>query len=465
MLFWIYAGTIVLLQLLCQAKGPLVRLALNQTIDTQTRGTLQIYHNGEWGYICDSGFDENAAKVACRELGLSTKYVAPAFSWGENGIAHPKNMRCRGDEPSLFDCSANNRSYCPSLGNNRVEITCDSVCPRMKYGDNCKEDCPCKRINTESCDMETGECVCKPGYTGFSCNCQVGSHSCNTTVSDCYEESSEVFCICKKGFTNSEYNCTDNIRLNSKGIVQVFEGDRWDGICNDNLKRNARVICHHLNKSTEFIYSTSKFQNFRYAEKSVNCTGTEEMLSECPFKTDSSCPYSPVVYCGDCPDWKYSDDCSKTCDCVREASTGCDFRDGTCSCRDGFKGEDCSCHLSTAPCSGAYSNCKFDRCVCKEGSFNQSASCSDLSDVIGFCTFEKESWEDTCNFITSNPRLRLNSYGSMFGVEWRPKTGSDDLYYLFQDTSDLLLTFLLIDSSSTDMIITLNEKRKLILFL
>jgi hypothetical protein len=33
---------------------------------------LQVYHNNKWGYVCESGFDDEDAQVACRELGLPT---------------------------------------------------------------------------------------------------------------------------------------------------------------------------------------------------------------------------------------------------------------------------------------------------------------------------------------------------------------------------------------------------------
>ena len=28
--------------------------------------------NGDWGYVCSSGFDYSAAKVACKELGYNS---------------------------------------------------------------------------------------------------------------------------------------------------------------------------------------------------------------------------------------------------------------------------------------------------------------------------------------------------------------------------------------------------------
>jgi hypothetical protein len=49
-----------------------IQLESPQTTSTSTSGILQIYHNNRWGYICEYGFDEADAKVACRELDLPT---------------------------------------------------------------------------------------------------------------------------------------------------------------------------------------------------------------------------------------------------------------------------------------------------------------------------------------------------------------------------------------------------------
>ena len=39
--------------------------------DYPSEGIVQVYFNGEWGIVCDPGFDSNAALAVCRQLGYS----------------------------------------------------------------------------------------------------------------------------------------------------------------------------------------------------------------------------------------------------------------------------------------------------------------------------------------------------------------------------------------------------------
>ncbi|XP_077991403.1 putative DMBT1-like protein [Glandiceps talaboti] len=73
---------------------------------SENMGRVEIYHDGEWGTVCDDEFDVNEAEVICRQLGYSHYASAHGNAlYGEgSGTIWLDNLRCNGYESSLSDC-------------------------------------------------------------------------------------------------------------------------------------------------------------------------------------------------------------------------------------------------------------------------------------------------------------------------------------------------------------------------
>ena len=70
-------------------------------------GRVEIYLFGQWGTVCDSGWDLVDATVVCHQLGYLRAVGAPrsaAFGAG-SGPSWYGNVRCTGTEKNLTECS------------------------------------------------------------------------------------------------------------------------------------------------------------------------------------------------------------------------------------------------------------------------------------------------------------------------------------------------------------------------
>ena len=74
---------------------------------SQYEGIVEVYHNGQWGTVCNTNWNYHAAFAACRTAGFNSavRAVTDTNYYGRgNGTVWLDNVQCSGNEATLFDC-------------------------------------------------------------------------------------------------------------------------------------------------------------------------------------------------------------------------------------------------------------------------------------------------------------------------------------------------------------------------
>ena len=72
---------------------------------TDLEGRVEIYHNNEWGTVCDDRFVSDDAEVVCRQLGLTGGEARTRAAFGAgSGTIWMDDVQCDGGESRLADC-------------------------------------------------------------------------------------------------------------------------------------------------------------------------------------------------------------------------------------------------------------------------------------------------------------------------------------------------------------------------
>ena len=67
---------------------------------------MEVNYNGEWGTVCDDGWDDTDAGVVCRQLGFGSSGIAiGSAGFGQrSGSILLDSIFCTGDEMTLASC-------------------------------------------------------------------------------------------------------------------------------------------------------------------------------------------------------------------------------------------------------------------------------------------------------------------------------------------------------------------------
>ena len=75
---------------------------------TSLEGRVEVCFNNTYGSVCHDLWNENDARVVCRQLGFSSEnssVLRNAFYNSSSGPIYLDNVQCEGDEDSLRNCS------------------------------------------------------------------------------------------------------------------------------------------------------------------------------------------------------------------------------------------------------------------------------------------------------------------------------------------------------------------------
>ena len=74
--------------------------------DSNCSGRVEIFHNGQWGTVCDDRWGLNDAQVVCRQLGCGRALSATQTAhFGEgSGPIWFDDVQCSGNELMIADC-------------------------------------------------------------------------------------------------------------------------------------------------------------------------------------------------------------------------------------------------------------------------------------------------------------------------------------------------------------------------
>ncbi|KAK7174155.1 hypothetical protein R3I93_001365 [Phoxinus phoxinus] len=91
-------------------------------------GRVEVYHDGQWGTVCDDGWDVAEAQVVCRQMGFPGAIsVTPGGQYGEgSGKIWLDDMTCKGSESSLSECSFKGWGVSDCTHKEDAGVTCDT---------------------------------------------------------------------------------------------------------------------------------------------------------------------------------------------------------------------------------------------------------------------------------------------------------------------------------------------------
>ncbi|XP_022096125.1 deleted in malignant brain tumors 1 protein-like [Acanthaster planci] len=293
---------------------------------TDREGRVEIYHENQWGTVCDAGFDWSDAKVACRQLGFpGAEEMKLSTYFGEGqGPVFLDRLECQGSEKRLAECDSSGWSRTSCLHNGDVGVICNPVAEgtiRLAQGPNGPHEGRVEIYHEGQwgtvCDDNwvtdaNTQVVCRQlGYYGVEkvkllaffqrgedpiwmddvacAGDEAGLADCPFAgwgVNDCgHAEDVGVVCLTEPPPSEGDIRLTGG-ETEQEGRVEVYLLGRWGTVCDDDWDLgDAFVACNQLGfPLAQRAFVGSHFKStaeLPFNLDKVRCFGDEQRLVEC----------------------------------------------------------------------------------------------------------------------------------------------------------------------------------------
>ncbi|XP_068199354.1 scavenger receptor cysteine-rich type 1 protein M130-like [Antennarius striatus] len=293
----------------------LIRLA-NGT--NRCSGRVEVFHDGQWGTVCDDRWGMQEATVACRQMNcgnaLTAKYKA-FFGRGSDQV-WLDDLECRGDEKTLADCPHRVFGEHDCDHNEDAGVVCSETVRLYNGTDRCSgaleifHNNQWRKICNHNWGHEQASMVCKEldcgtpkktqeplnfgdrGLSGFTSSCS--GHV--SSMSQCSFQENNGRCdgvslLCSGNPPLRLVNGTDRC----SGRLEILHDGHWGTVCDDEWDiKDAQVVCRAMDCGSPQAAKSGAFFGQGSEEiwlDDVNCIGNESSLLHCQHSTlgESNC--------------------------------------------------------------------------------------------------------------------------------------------------------------------------------
>ncbi|XP_051974979.1 deleted in malignant brain tumors 1 protein-like [Xyrauchen texanus] len=277
-------------------------------------GRVEVLYNGQWGTVCDNGWDLSDAAVVCREMGCGSVIEAKTGSYfGQgSGSIWMTDVKCVGNESTLSSCQSNKWSMYGCDHSKDAGVICQLTSIfRLVDG---REICSGR---VEVLYNETWGTVCHDNWDWLDANVVCRELDCGdikeTKAGAFFGQGTGPVWLSDLQCTNHEYSlrnckssgwgqnscehnmdagvvCKGKTKLVNgndacSGRVEIFQQWQWGTVCDDGWdESDAAVVCREMGCGSVIEAKTGSY--FGQGSGSiwmtdVNCVGDESTLSSC----------------------------------------------------------------------------------------------------------------------------------------------------------------------------------------